>query len=153
MKQHKYSGFTLSELLIGLVVLMVLAMIAYPSYQNYVKKGRLSEAQQILLKNAQNLEHHYSQKRTFKKNSTTWADLAHTQNDFFCFKMQGNARGAADGKFTIKAVALNKQNEPRIITINQDHMMMMCESSESTCNTQAYFSNSGRSDKDCTRIN
>lgn len=146
-------GFTLTQMLVVITILAVLTMIAYPTYQNHVRKGRLSEAQQILLHNAQNLERHYAQKSTFKKNSTTWVDLTQTQNNFFCFKMQGNPRGIADNKFTIKAVALNKQNEPRVLTINQDHMMTMCESSESICNANAYFTNSGRSDKNCTIIN
>lgn len=153
MKWYQQGGFTLIQMLVVILILGVLATIIYPNYQNYVRKGRLSEAQQILLQNAQNLERHYAQNSTFKKNSTTWVDLTHTQNDFFCFKMQGNPRGAADNKFTIKAVALNKQNEPRVLTINQDHMMMMCESSESICNANAYFTNAGRSDKNCTVIN
>lgn len=60
-------GFTLTQMLVVITILAVLTMIAYPTYQNHVRKGRLSEAQQILLHNAQNLERHYAQKSTFKK--------------------------------------------------------------------------------------
>jgi len=38
------SGFTLVELMIGVAVLAILAAVAYPSYQDSVRKGRRSEA-------------------------------------------------------------------------------------------------------------
>jgi type IV pilus assembly protein PilE len=42
-------GFTLIELMITVVVVGILAAIAYPSYQTYMKKARRSEAQQMML--------------------------------------------------------------------------------------------------------
>jgi type IV pilus assembly protein PilE len=42
-------GFTLIELMITVVVVGILAAIAYPSYQTYMKKARRSDAQQMML--------------------------------------------------------------------------------------------------------
>lgn len=42
-------GFTLIELMITVVVVGILAAIAYPSYQTYMKKSRRSDAQQMML--------------------------------------------------------------------------------------------------------
>lgn len=48
MKKHPY-GFTLIELMITVVIIGILAGIAYPSYRDYVTQARRSEAQTLLL--------------------------------------------------------------------------------------------------------
>jgi type IV pilus assembly protein PilE len=44
-----HSGFTLVELMITVAVLAILAAIAWPSYQEYVRKSRRAEAQAFLM--------------------------------------------------------------------------------------------------------
>ncbi len=41
-------GFTLVELMIVLAILGIVAMVAIPSYSNYVKKGQRAGAQQVM---------------------------------------------------------------------------------------------------------
>jgi type IV pilus assembly protein PilE len=48
MKQ-KTSGFTLIELMIVIVIIGILASIAYPSYSEYVFKARRADAHSVLL--------------------------------------------------------------------------------------------------------
>ena len=58
-------GFTLIELLIVVVIAAILATIAYPSYQNYIRQTRLAAVCTQMLHNAQQLERYYTQKSTF----------------------------------------------------------------------------------------
>ena len=43
------AGFTLIELMIAVVIVGILATIAFPSYQDYMRKGRRSAAQSFLI--------------------------------------------------------------------------------------------------------
>lgn len=46
---RRYAGFTLIEMLITVAVLSILAAIAYPSFQDQVRKSRRAEAQSLLM--------------------------------------------------------------------------------------------------------
>ena len=54
------SGFTLIELMITVVIIGVLAAIAWPSYQGFVEQGRRSDGQGALMDTAQALERCYT---------------------------------------------------------------------------------------------
>lgn len=56
----KQAGVTLIELLVTVLVIGILAAIAYPSYRDQVARGNRAEAQGILLENAQLLERNYT---------------------------------------------------------------------------------------------
>ena len=48
LKGHKHAGFTLIELMIVVAVIGILAAIAYPSYQDSVRKSRRADAKGLL---------------------------------------------------------------------------------------------------------
>lgn len=58
-------GFTLIELMIVLVVIGVLATIAYPSYMDYTQRARLAEARSQLMDARAKLEQFYQDNRTY----------------------------------------------------------------------------------------
>ena len=86
-----------------------------------------------------------------KQTSTTWPALPLTATADFCIRPQGLARGALDGKFTLKAVAFDKNREPRTLKINESLNTFICETTTSTCEDEhTYFRGDNRVDKTCT---
>jgi type IV pilus assembly protein PilE len=60
MQFRRERGFTLIELMITVVIIGILTAIAYPSYQEYVRRGNRAEARSILLEDVQILERNYT---------------------------------------------------------------------------------------------
>ncbi|MAA75199.1 MAG: pilus assembly protein PilE [Salinisphaeraceae bacterium] len=56
-------GFTLIELMITVVVVAILASIAYPSYLNQIRKSRRTEAKTLLLETTNRQERFFSTAR------------------------------------------------------------------------------------------
>jgi len=59
-------GFTLIELMVVVVVVAILAAIAVPSYQHYIRRAHLAQAQQEMLKLAEQLERHKAKNFSYK---------------------------------------------------------------------------------------
>ena len=70
-RQYSISGFSLYEILFAVAITAILAAIALPAYQRYVKDARLKQAASALQNNAHALERFYAQHKSFKKNSTS----------------------------------------------------------------------------------
>jgi len=91
MKGHRTSaGFTLIELLIVVVVVAVLAAIAFPSYLDSVRKGRRSDAQQALMEAAHRMENFYARNATYPSSlsqigydDATWNDVTEGSNTVY----------------------------------------------------------------------
>ena len=126
-------GFTLVELISVVLILSVLALIAYPIYRNYIEKARISAVRSALLENAHFMEKFYLQNGTFKQTSTKWPKLPIQEAESFCIRLNGVARGALDSKFMLKAVAIDKNKEPRIIKMNENLVTFVCKGSTSSC--------------------
>lgn len=59
-------GFSLIELLIVMVIVGILASIAYPSYRDYITRARRSDGKTALLMLANRMEHYYSEHHTYQ---------------------------------------------------------------------------------------
>ncbi len=59
--RFKSRGFTLIELMIVVAIVAILAAIAYPSYQDSVRKSRRADARAVLLEAAQFMERRYTE--------------------------------------------------------------------------------------------
>jgi type IV pilus assembly protein PilE len=64
-------GFTLIELMITLVVVGILAAIAYPSYTDYVRRSKITEAQSSLSELRLRAEKWFADNRTYQNAGAT----------------------------------------------------------------------------------
>ncbi|WP_277222809.1 type IV pilin protein [Pseudomonas indica] len=63
--KRRQNAFTLIELMIVVAVIGILAAIAYPSYQEHVRKARRADAQTALMESAQHMERYFTAKGTY----------------------------------------------------------------------------------------
>ena len=109
-------GFTLIELLIVVVIAAILATIAYPSYQNYIRQTRLASVRTQMLHNAQQLERYYTQKRTFKDfpDNEDFPAKNLQQNQYFDIGFEGTP---SDSGYILKAVPNKETNADETCTV------------------------------------
>lgn len=65
MNKRCNTGMTLIELMIVIVIVSILATVAYPSYQNYIIRTNRAAATACLLELSQFMERLYTQKMTY----------------------------------------------------------------------------------------
>ncbi|MEZ5582051.1 MAG: type IV pilin protein [Candidatus Competibacteraceae bacterium] len=63
--EWRQRGFTLIELLIVVAIIAIIAAIAFPSYQDQVRKSRRGEAKGKLMELAQRMETYYTENKTY----------------------------------------------------------------------------------------
>ncbi len=81
-KPIKMKGFTLIELMIVVVIIGILALIAYPSYVDSVRKSRRGDGQAALLNAAQQMEVYYARNATYSTTLTA-SNIAAASDDRF----------------------------------------------------------------------
>jgi type IV pilus assembly protein PilE len=84
------AGFTLLELMIVVVVIGIMAAVAYPSYQDAVLKGRRAEARAALAEFMQQQERYMTQQGAYKTVS-----LGDTGTPFKTWSGDSGATGAS----------------------------------------------------------
>lgn len=64
-KPHRISGFTLIELMVTIVIVAILAAIALPSYQSYIKRANIKAAQTDLVSLSLVFENYYQRNLSY----------------------------------------------------------------------------------------
>lgn len=72
MRRNLMLGFTLIELMVTVVVVAILASIAFPSYQDYILRSRRAEGKAELLRVQQNMERAYTDLNSY---ASAWAQV------------------------------------------------------------------------------
>jgi type IV pilus assembly protein PilE len=107
MKWTSSRGFTLIELMIVVVVIGILAGIAYPSYQQWITKSRRGDAMSALTNVAARLEKFYSQCGHFAKDLVggTGFTCGTSGNAFADGKLGLTSANSIDGNYSLAIVA------------------------------------------------
>lgn len=79
MSKKNQRGFTLIELMIVVVIIAILASVAWPSYREQVRSGNRADAQGALMGLAQAMERHFTEKGTYKGAAAADADTGAPQ--------------------------------------------------------------------------
>lgn len=109
----KQKGFTLLELMITVAIIGILAGIALPAYQDYVKRGKAAEATAGLADMRVKMEQFYQDNRTY-----AGAPCVAPDDRYFTF-----ACVLAANTYTITATGRAAQNlDGLIFTIDQDNV-------------------------------
>ncbi len=92
------SGFTLVEAMITVVILALLAMIAYPSFMQSVRKSKRTDAQTALTRTSNNLERFFGANSTYTTNSallglTIDAGTAYSDSGHYIITVTAGATG------------------------------------------------------------
>ncbi|WP_373746178.1 type IV pilin protein [Neisseria dentiae] len=124
-------GFTLIELMIVVLTLAILATIAYPSYETYVRQTRLENVRADLMINAQILERYYAQNKRFPTSAAS--DPAEVQkitnslkndNPYFTISYEPDS----NDNYLLRADANTQNaNEKRYMKIDGNGVVTLCK--------------------------
>ncbi len=109
-------GFTLIELMIAVAIVAILVAVALPSYRDYILRGQLSDARNLLSSSAARLEQFYQDNRNYGSSGAA-CGLAMPINANFTFACDWGTGTAPFG--TDQAFVMTATGAGFTFTINQ----------------------------------
>jgi len=115
----KIKGFTLVELMIVVAIVSILASIAVPAYNNYVLRGKLTEAMTELAGMRVKLEQYYQDYRNYGTSACGVTSPTAPAVKYFTYTC---TLGASDQSYTAVATGISAQGTGDFIyTIDQNN--------------------------------
>ena len=136
--RKKMAGVTLMELMIVVVIIGILAAIAYPNYRQYAARAKRNEAKAELLKIATLQERFYLQNNSYTADMTNlgYALAANNISDTDSYKI--NVTAADANNFTAVATYQNADAEAGIcLTFQIDGSGTKTSAPDAECWTKA----------------
>jgi type IV pilus assembly protein PilE len=125
MKQSR--GFTIVEVLVVIAIIGILAAVGVPAYQDYVMRGKLTEAFTGLADYRVRMEQFYQDQRRYDGGGLGGCGVAAPPSKYFTFfcdpgaapaqTYTANAKGIASHGLTGFDYQLNEKNETKTITL------------------------------------
>jgi len=114
-KVFRQKGVTLVELMIVVLIVGILSAIAYPSYQDHVERGRVSEGRAALASAANLMERCYSTAGTYKNCSAVPAAGIESETGFY--KVTAPSAKLKDNSFELQAERLKAKGGNKCATL------------------------------------
>ncbi|MDM0106033.1 type IV pilin protein [Variovorax sp. J22R24] len=122
--RHPAGGFTLIEVMIVVAVIGVLAAIALPSYNDYVRRGQIPEAFTLLSEYRAKMEQYYQDSRNYgtaakcatDASASSWNTFPRTAQFFSVDCATTNAQQG----YTVTATGIAGKAIGHVYTINQN---------------------------------
>lgn len=122
---REHQGFTLIELMIVVAIIGILAAVAYPSYQEYVRSSHRAEAQSALMGLAATMERHFTANNSYKGAGAGGGDTGAPGIYYDQVPSGGGTayynltiESASDTAFLVKATPVNSQVGDGFLDLN-----------------------------------
>ncbi|MFC5521483.1 type IV pilin protein [Polaromonas jejuensis] len=115
---NSQNGFTLVELMIVVAIIGILSMVALPSYQQYVIRGRIPDATSNLATRRVQMEQFFQDNRTYAAAPACPTTADTTTSKYFDFSC---ASAATATSYTLQAVGKESMTG-FVFTINQQNV-------------------------------